>query len=45
MAYLKVRTESSMAAENLFVDDGGHGEAVEAIRERFPQLDVVPTLA
>jgi len=34
-----------MAAEDLFVDDGGHGEAVEAVGEGFPQLDAVPPLA
>jgi hypothetical protein len=34
-----------MAAEDLFVDDGGHREAVEAVGEGFPQLDVVPPLA
>lgn len=31
-----------MAAEDLFVDDRGDGQAVEAVRERLPELDVVP---
>ena len=34
-----------MAAENLFVNDGGNWQAVEAVREGFPQRDVVPTFA
>ena len=34
-----------MAAEDLLVDDGGEGEAVEAVGEGLPQLDVVPSLA
>jgi hypothetical protein len=31
--------------EDLLVDDGGDGQAVEAISEGLPQLDVVPSLA
>jgi len=38
-----VRT--AMTAEDLLVDDGGDGQTVEAVGERLPQLDVVPTLA
>ena len=34
-----------MHGENLLVDDSGDGQAVEAVRECFPQLDVVATLA
>ena len=34
-----------MAAEDLLVNDGGHWEAVKAVGECFPQLDVVTTLA
>lgn len=34
-----------MHAEDLFVHDRGYREAVEAVRERFPQLDVVTALA
>ena len=34
-----------MTAEDLVVDNGGDGQAVEAVRERFPQLDRKPPLA
>lgn len=34
-----------MHAEYLLVHNGGDGQAVEAVRERLPQLDVVPALA
>ena len=34
-----------MHREDLLVDNGGNGEAVEAVGKRLPQLDVVPTLA
>ena len=34
-----------MAAENLLIHNGGDGQAVEAVRERLPQLDVVTSLA
>ena len=34
-----------MTAEDLFVDDSGHGQAVETICERLPQFDVVASLA
>lgn len=36
---------TSVAAEDLLVDDGGNGEAVEAVGESLPQLDVEPALA
>jgi len=42
---LKIRTEAAMTAEDLLVDDGGDWEAVKAVGERFPQLDVVTALA
>ena len=42
---LKVRREAAVAAEDLLVDDGRHGQAVEAVCERLPQLDVVAALA
>ena len=32
-------------AEDLLVDDGGDGQAVEAVGEGLPQLDVVAPLA
>jgi hypothetical protein len=31
----------SMTAENLFVDDGGDGQAIEAIRKSLPQFYVI----
>ena len=34
-----------MAAEDLLVHDGGDGQTVETVREGFPQLDVVTSLA
>lgn len=37
--------EPAVHAEDLLVDDGSHGKAVEAVREGLPQLDVVPSLA
>ena len=42
---LKVRREAAVAAEDLLVDDGSDRQAVEAIRKRLPQLDVVTPLA
>ena len=36
---------TAVAAEDLLVDDGRDREAIEAVRERLPQLDVVPPLA
>lgn len=36
---------TSMAAENLLINDGSDGEAVKAISEGFPQLYVEPALA
>lgn len=34
-----------MHGEDLLVDDGSNGQAVETVRKRLPQLDVVPALA
>ena len=34
-----------MAAKDLLVNDGRDRQAVEAVRERLPQLDVVSALA
>lgn len=42
---LQIGTEAAMAAEDLLVDDGGNRQTVEAVGERFPQLDVVASLA
>lgn len=42
---VKLRAESPVHAENLFVDDSRHWQAVEAVCERLPQLYVVSALA
>jgi hypothetical protein len=34
-----------MHGEDLLINDGGNRQAVEAVRERLPKLDVVATLA
>ena len=34
-----------MHAENLLVDDSCYRQAIEAVCERFPQLDVITPLA
>lgn len=34
-----------MHGEDLLVDDGGDGQAVEAVRKSLPQLDVIAPLA
>lgn len=34
-----------MDAEDFVIDDGGHGEAVEALDELFPELQAVASLA
>jgi hypothetical protein len=34
-----------MHAEDAVIDDCRNREAVEDVRERFPQLDVIPPLA
>ena len=34
-----------MTAEDFVVNDSGDGQAVEAVRERFPQLDREPSFA
>lgn len=42
---VQIRAETTMHGENLLIDDGSDGKAVEAIGEGLPQLDVVPALA
>jgi hypothetical protein len=37
--------EPSMHAEDLFVNNGCNGQAIEAVSESFPQFDVVSSLA
>lgn len=39
------RLLTSMAAEDLLVDDSSNGEAVKAVGEGLPQFDVEPALA
>lgn len=41
----ELRGESAVHAEDLIVDEGGNGHAVEHILELFPDADRVPTLA
>lgn len=42
---VEIRTQTAMHREDLLVDDGSDGQAVEAIGERLPQLDIVSSLA
>lgn len=42
---LEFRGESSVHAEDAVVDERCDRQAVEAVDEEFPQLDVVPALA
>jgi len=42
---LQVGGKAAVHAEDLLIDDGSNGEAVEAVREGLPELDVVPPLA
>lgn len=34
-----------MHGEDLLIDDGRYGQAIEAVRKGLPQLDIVPSLA
>jgi len=38
-------TIKNLHAENLFVDDGCYRQAIKAVSKRFPELDVIPSLA
>jgi hypothetical protein len=42
---VEVRREAAVHAEDLVVDDGGDGEAVEAVGEELPEADAEPALA
>lgn len=42
---VQIRTQATVHGEDLLINDGSDWQAVEAVRERLPQLDVVPTLA
>ena len=41
---VKVRTKTTVHSEDFLVDDGGDGQAVEAVRKCLPQLNVVSSL-
>ena len=42
---LQIGREAAVAAEDLVVDDGGDGQAVETVRKRFPKTNAKPFLA
>jgi hypothetical protein len=42
---VEIGTQTTVHGEDLLVNDGCDGQAVEAISEGLPQLDVVPSLA
>ena len=42
---VQVRTKTTVHGENLLIDNGRNGQAVEAIGECLPKFDVVPPLA
>jgi hypothetical protein len=42
---VQVRAQASVHGEDLLIDDGSDGQAVEAVGESLPQLDVVSSLA
>ena len=39
---VEVWGEAAVHAEDALVHNGGNGQAVEAVRERLPQLDAIP---
>ena len=41
---VEVRAQTTVHGEDLFIDDGSDGQAVEAVRKCLPQLDVVSSL-
>lgn len=42
---VQIRAETAVHGEDLLINDGRDGQAVEAIRKCLPQFDVVTTLA
>ena len=42
---IQIWTQPAMHCEDLLVNDCSNGQAIEAVREGLPQLDVVPPLA
>lgn len=42
---LQIRRETAVTAEDLLIDDRRYRQAVKTVSERFPQLNVVASLA
>lgn len=42
---LQIGTQAAMTTENLLVNNGRYGQTIETICERFPQFDIVSSLA
>lgn len=42
---VEIRAQTTVHGENLLVNDGSNGQAVEAVGESLPQLNVVSSLA
>ena len=42
---VEIRAQATVHGEDLLIDDRGDGQAVEAISEGLPKLDIVPPLA
>lgn len=42
---VEIGAQTTVHGEDLLIDDGGNGQAVEAVCECLPQLDVVSPLA
>jgi hypothetical protein len=42
---VQIGTQTSVHCENLLIDDCRNGQAVEAVCESLPKLDVIPSLA
>jgi len=42
---VEIRAETAVHSENLLINDGSNGQAVEAVRKSLPKLDVVTALA
>jgi len=41
---VEVGREAAVHADDLVVDDGHHGQRVEAVAEQLPQLDIISVL-
>lgn len=42
---VQIRAQTTMHGEDLLINDGSDWQAIEAICEGFPQLDIVSSLA